>query len=380
VGFMASTHIRISGLMVSLLAVCLCVPVAAKTVQEDGQVRLASPDEGEAIVQAAWELRRGLGEKPDCSHFVNAVYARAGFDYEYARSGEIFDGIDSFRRVQKPQPGDLVVWQGHIGIVIDPVEHSFYSSVLAGFAIEDYRSAYWLKRGRPRFYRYLVDNTVPRAVTLTHREAKEDIPAFNEQPVLAGRVTSKHDPDSPESAALELPAGDTTRTAAPSDAETYDVIFVSRTRPTKDEVLAAIVRRAHVAGERLARGTALDSQPSVVVADQFKVVELNVSDRSGWVEVEVKQAASIQYGFADASPSTSKWRARLRREQQGWVLLAPQDRVYIRRKLAIEALAKHLAVLSRIPANSQEVRRVVSVLDELSGAGKSTFAGAAGSQ
>jgi len=331
-------------------------------------------------VQAAWELRRGLGEKPDCSHFVNAVYARAGFDYEYARSGEIFDGIDSFRRVQKPQPGDLVVWQGHIGIVIDPVEHSFYSSVLSGFAIEDYRSAYWLKRGRPRFYRYLVDNTVRRAVTLTHREAKEDIPAFNEQPALAGRVTSKHDPDSPESAAIELPAGDTTRTPAPGDAETFDVIFVSRAGPTKDEVLAAIARRSKVAGERLARGTALDSQRSIAVVDQFKVVELNVSDRSGWVEVEIKQAASIQYGFADASPSTSKWRARLRREKQGWVLLVPHDPLYIRRKQAIQALANHLAVLSRIPANSQEVRRVMSVLDELSGAGKSTYAGAAGSQ
>jgi hypothetical protein len=378
-GFMASTHIRISGMMVSLLAMCLWVPVAARTVQEDGRVRLASPDEGEAIVQAAWELRRGLGPKPDCSHFVNAVYARAGFDYEYANSWELFDGIDSFRRVQKPQSGDLVVWQGHMGLVIDPVEHSFYSSVLSGFAIEDYSSAYWLRRGRPRFYRYLVDNTVPHAGTLTHRDAKQDIPALNEQPVLAGRVTSKHDPDLPESTASELPAGNTPRTLPPSDAETFDVIRVSRARPTKDEVLAALDRRADVAGERLARGTSLDSQPYVVVADQFKVVELNVSDRSGWVEVEVKQAASIQYGFADPRPSTSKWRATLRREKQGWVLVAPQDRIYIRRELAIQALANHLAVLSRIPSNSQEVRRVVRVLDELS-AGKSTYAGAAGLQ
>jgi cell wall-associated NlpC family hydrolase len=375
---MASTHIRITGLMVSLLAVCLCVPVAAKTVQEDEQVRLASPDEGEAIVQAAWELRRGLGPKPDCSHFVQAVYARAGFDYEYANSWELFDGIDSFQRVQKPQPGDLIVWQGHMGIVIDPVEHSFYSSVLSGFAIEDYLSDYWLRRGRPRFYRYLVDNTVPRAGTLAHRDAKQDAPALNEQPVLTGRATSKHDPDLPVSTASGLPAGNTTGTPAPSDAATFDVIFVSRARPTKDEVLAAIVRRADAAGERLARGTSLDSKPSVAVADQFKVIELEVSDRSGWVEVEVKQAASIQYGFADPRPSTSKWRATLRRERQGWVLLAPQDRIYIRRDLAIQALANHLAVLSRIPANSQEVRRVVRVLDELS-AGKSTY-GAAGFQ
>src|SRR5215472_5398400 len=104
---MASTYVRTSGLMVSLLATCLSVPAAAKTVQEDARVRLASPDEGEAVVEAAWELRKGLAPKPDCSHFVNAVYARAGFDYEYARSSEIFDGIDSFRRVRNPQPGDL---------------------------------------------------------------------------------------------------------------------------------------------------------------------------------------------------------------------------------------------------------------------------------
>src|SRR5260370_29791819 len=113
---MASTHARTSGLMVSLLATCLSVPVAARTVQEDGRVRLASPDEGEAIVQAAWELRRALAPKPDCSHFVRAVYARPGFDYEYARSSEIFEGIDSFSRVQTPQPGNSVGCHGHIGI------------------------------------------------------------------------------------------------------------------------------------------------------------------------------------------------------------------------------------------------------------------------
>lgn len=376
---MASTHTRTSGLMVSLLAVCLSVPVAARTVQEDGRVRLASPDEGEAIVQAAWELRRGLVPKPDCSHFVRAVYARAGYDYEYARSSEIFAGIDSFRRVQKPQPGDLAVWQGHIGIVVDPDEHSFYSSVLSGFAIEDYRSAYWVKRGRPRFYRYLVDSAVPRAGVLTQRGARQDIPASNEPPGFAGRVTSKHGPDSPENTASEFPAGNTTRTSASSGAETFDFVFVSSDQPSRDEVLAAMVRLADLTGEGLVRGTSLDSQPTIAVADQFKVIELNISGRSGWAELEVKQAASIQYGFADIRPNTSRWRATLRREKQGWVLLAPQDRIYVRRELAIQALANHLAVLSRIPANGREVRRVVRVLDELS-AEKSIYAGAAGSQ
>ena len=357
--------------MLSLLAICLSVPVAARTAQEDRRVRSVSSDEGEAIVQAAWELRRGLVPKPDCSHFVNAVYARAGFDYEYANSIEIFEGIDSFRRVQEPQPGDLIVWQGHIGIVVDPDEHSFYSSVLSGFAIEDYRSAQWVRRGPPRFYRYLVDAAVPRPGVFTL--------ASNQKPGFAGRVTSKHGPGSPESTAHEFPAANTNPTSASSDSETFDSVFVSSNQPSRDEVLAAIVRLSDLSGERLVRGTSLDSQPTITVADQFKVIELNMSDRSGWAEVEVKQAASIQYGFADTRPSTSRWRATLRREKQGWALLAPQDRIYVQREPAIQALAKHLAVLSRIPANGQEVRRVVRVLDELSGE-KSTYAGAAGSE
>jgi len=132
-------------------------------------------------------------------------------------------------------------------------------------------------------------------------------------------------------------------------------------------------------GERLAPGTSLDSQPTVVVVDQFKVIRLNLSDRSGWAELEIKQTAEIQYGFADLRPSASTWRARLRRQEQGWVLLAPQDLIYIRRELAIQVLANHLAILSRMPANSQEVRRVVRVLDELL-APRSVSAGAAGLQ
>jgi hypothetical protein len=341
---------------------------------------LASPDEGEAIVQAAWELRRGLGPKPDCSHFVKAVYARAGFDYEYASSNELFDGIDSFQRVQTPQPGDLVVWQGHIGIVIDPVEHSFYSSVLSGFAIEDYRSTYWLTRGRPRFYRYLVDTSVPRAGLPARRRADQKIAAVNELHVFAGESASKQGADLQEMATVGIAGGNAAHASA-SDAGTSDAVFVSAAKPSRDEVLAAVVRMAGRAGERLAPGTSLDSQPAVAVADYFKVIGLSVNtiDRSGWAELEVKQAASIQYGFVDDRSSTSKWRATLRREKQGWVLLAPQDRVYIGREPAIQALSNHLAVLSRISANSQEVRRVVRVLDELL-AQRSSDAGAPGSQ
>lgn len=162
---MVFRRMRTSQVLASLLSAFLYIPAAAQHAstpqpqEDETSVRLASLEEGEAIVEAAWELRRGLGEKPDCSHFVNAIYERAGLEFDYAQSNDLFEGIDGFRRVYRPQPGDLIVWRGHVGIVIDAGEHTFYSSVLSGFAIESYRSRYWLSRGHPRFYRYLVDET-----------------------------------------------------------------------------------------------------------------------------------------------------------------------------------------------------------------------------
>src|SRR6516225_172719 len=146
------------GILLSLMAAVLPGTLVAQAPPELSRPRLLSSSEGETIVQAAWELRHGLPSKPDCSHFVHAIYAKAGFNYEYAQSADLFEGIDSFQRVKVPQPGDLVVWQGHVGVVVDPAEHSFYSSVITGFAIEDYRSNYWLGRGASRFYRYMIDD------------------------------------------------------------------------------------------------------------------------------------------------------------------------------------------------------------------------------
>jgi hypothetical protein len=49
----------------------------------------------------------------------------------------------------------LVVWRGHVGIVISPVQHSFFSAMRSGRGVEFYDSPYWQARGRPRFFRYL---------------------------------------------------------------------------------------------------------------------------------------------------------------------------------------------------------------------------------
>jgi len=128
--------------------------------------RLLSLKEGRAIAQGiAWaDDEEGLA--PDCSHLVHALYQQAGYPYAYASSLDLYRGTAPFLRVRNAHPGDLVVWRGHVGIVVNPREHSFFSTTSSGARIENYRSAYWRARGYPHFFRYLTRSS-PKASTGT---------------------------------------------------------------------------------------------------------------------------------------------------------------------------------------------------------------------
>ena len=118
-------------------------------------------DDRLALVSAALasKVRRYSGH--DCSHLVHAIYERAGFPYTYASSDDLYAGIEGFQRVSHPQPGDLIVWPGHAGIVVRPSHHTFFSFLSTGPGTDDYESRYWKSRGRPRFYRYLKNDPCP---------------------------------------------------------------------------------------------------------------------------------------------------------------------------------------------------------------------------
>ena len=111
----------------------------------------------------------------DCSHFVQWLFERAGLYYGYAPSRMLYDGMPGFRRVRHPRPGDLIVWPGHVGIVVDPEEETFLSALRSGVKTSSYTSTYWKKRGTPHFLRYL-----PGAETDPDRQWEQ---------VVAGRRT-----------------------------------------------------------------------------------------------------------------------------------------------------------------------------------------------
>jgi len=103
----------------------------------------------------------------DCSHFVQYLYEQAGLYYGYAPSRSLYEGMQGFKRVLHPKAGDLIVWRGHVGIVVDPAETTFLSALRSGVKTSSYESNYWKRRGKPRFLRYIgpVENVTTEWVT-----------------------------------------------------------------------------------------------------------------------------------------------------------------------------------------------------------------------
>ena len=124
-------------------------------------VRTLSQDDRLSVIAAALDPKVRQHSVRDCSHLVHAIYERAGFGYSYASSSDLYIGVEGFQQVPQPQPGDLVVWRGHVGIVIRPSRHVFFSLMSRGPGIDDYGSPYWASRGRARFLRYVKNDTCP---------------------------------------------------------------------------------------------------------------------------------------------------------------------------------------------------------------------------
>lgn len=112
-------------------------------------------DDRLSVLAAALDEHVEREAEPDCSHLVHEIYEAAGFSYDYAPSSDLYAGVEKFERVKSPLPGDLVVWRGHVGIVIKPAQHIFFSYLSSGPGTDDYDAPYWKHRGQARFYRYL---------------------------------------------------------------------------------------------------------------------------------------------------------------------------------------------------------------------------------
>jgi hypothetical protein len=333
---------------------------AAAHGENETAVRLLTREQGLTVVRAASAHRREITNKPDCSHLVHQIYEFAGFPYPYASSLDLYDGVESFRRVNVPHAGDLIVWRGHVGVVTDPKQHGFFSSVRSGLRTEYYDQPYWRARGRPRFYRYLLGSDRPVLAADTSRMLKVPQPQSQAETAPAGRATTDSSkPETLASAASESEPVTSPPTPSPQANRSLEppsslLVATTGNRPTADEVEGAISELNSAAGVALRNGTPANAARPLLIYDQLKVERLDINRDHGSARVEIDGHVSIAGEKLERKRRHDKARWELRRTAQGWQLLAPLDRVYVPRDVAVRVLATRLALLTEKEAASDD--------------------------
>lgn len=321
------------------------------------QGRVLTRDEGLAVVEAISEHRTTLrrrGAKLDCSHLVNDVYNLAGFPYLYAKSSDLYRGHPSFTRVKSPQPGDLIVWRGHVGLVTDPREHLFYSSLRSGLDIEDYTSAYWTKHGTPRFYRYRITNDEPSLFahgatserstdasfrTLPARQSTRD--EVSEESLIAESPETVRGPSGNPVGSREFaPAG--VRPSGPIEI----LVTGGRDKPTIEQVSEAVSRMNQSLSKTIEAESLLRSPSTIVIFTELQVKRLQFKGNRGWAYINVDSSAYINEGELDKTSRHGEEHWEMTRSKSGWKVLVPAGNIYVPRSAAARIFAQQLARLT----------------------------------
>ena len=325
--------------------------------QEPIGFRPLTLSEGLAILSVALDSRHHHADfSADCSHFVHGLYERAGFPYEYASSSDLYAGIDEFQRVANAQPGDLAVWRGHAGIVVNPDQHSFFSVLRSGPGVDSYDTPYWKQRGRPRFFRY-VKPAPPRALSTPIRTASW-------KPTVLGK-TEPHEspadapPDISEDSSNDI--GFSTKLAEdhPVHAEISQVAVVSYVRPKPHQVSAAFLQACNDSEEMLRGRDLFKSAQPVLAFDHFEVEKVHITGNQGWAEVKIDKLVSLTAGKTESHKRSERqrWPLRRRDDNRSWKLTPSRNAIYLPQHTAERILAHELAQLTEdTPDNTSRTR------------------------
>ena len=320
---------------------------------------LLTPNEGLALVGAALDSRHHHSDfSSDCSHFVHGLYERAGFHYEYASSSDLYQGTAEFRRVSTPQPGDLAVWRGHAGIVVNPAQRSFFSVLHTGPGVDSYDSPYWRQRGQPHFFRYL--KPAPSGVL------NSSIRTASWQPAAL------NDAEPYESTPDETAASAKLARNMPLDAEALPVVILTSVRPKSDQVSSAFLQACNHSEEQLRGRDLFRSTESLVIFDRFEVKKVHITGNQGWIEIQLDELFSLTEGKAELHKQSERQRWDLRRnDKKSWKLIPSRNAIYLPQHTAERVFAHELAQLTEDtpdhPSETQDKAKLVRLLDVLFG-------------
>jgi NlpC/P60 family len=356
--------------------VALCLATASAALGQN--VRPASAETPRPRPIARTEGRKILATIPavdaesesetDCSHLVHDVYEQAGFPYDYVSSRELYIGSRNFTRVRAPQAGDLVVWRGHVGIVIDPKEHSFFSSVRSGPDTQFYDSPYWRSRGTARFFRYMTEKPLRSGQTL------EATRHADQQPLQAASRSSENRPPSRLPKPAPASASNAAPTAETSSSETVEtpreiVLQVARKNPSADEVAAAFVEMNQDSGESLRTRSLNSLGKPIIVYREVRVSEIQIKGKRGTALVRIE---SLGAPTNTQTGSQLRWKEQsleFEKTKRGWVMSPIQEAVYVKREVALQVLSARLAELAQntdaTPEQEREQKQIIRLLNLL---------------
>src|SRR5215470_14827685 len=332
--------------------------------------RLLSLKEGQGIAQGiAWaDDEEGLA--PDCSHLVHTLYEQAGYAYPYTSSLDLYRGTAQFWRVRYAHPGDLIVWRGHVGIVLDPEQHSFFSSVTSGARIQNYGSPYWRARGYPHFFRYLTKSPLKGSGGTSQAANRPPNLQAQKQGVLGSAENRTGELESvrvvkasPNKAHTEVAPASTPRAenysqASSSQAPPLQIPLRAKAKqPNAADVTSALEAANLEAGEMLRAGNLEKLERPVIVYRQLQVSGLELKGKRGIAQIQVETVASVTPQRMQSQLGREDHQLELQRSKKGWIVIQGNEIAYVPRDGAMRILAARLAALTQSAERSTEKDR-----------------------
>ena len=322
-----------------------------ESISDSGsQLRPITWDEGVQVIETAWRNLSQFDSQIDCSHLVHEIYEQAGLRYPYSTSNELYRGIDEFERVRAPQPADLIVWPGHVGLVVNPQEHSFYSALSTGLKMDSYDAPAWQNRGPARFFRFVMRPGERVRSTSSQSVATAQIPAA---PVDNQSTTRK------VASSTETP-----RQAGVTSAEAPDEAFLGWERPSNKEAIRGALLRvwSNPSEDRQDRW---QQAPEIVIVESLKVQRIHLSGATGSVETKIKSSARITADSMDVHPSIDVVSFRLARGKNGWMLDDPTRHLYLSGNAAVVVVSERLAGIARENVSRSEQAQAAALLHSM---------------
>ena len=368
--------LKLGLVVLSLLTPIVGAAATAAATDDPADTVLLSPEQGQALAAFALQSEKRIRSKPDCSHLVHLLYGRAGLIYPYEDSRVLYRGVSDFQRVKKPQAGDLVVWLGHVGIVLSPEEKTFISSVRSGILAESWIAPHWIHRGHPRFYRYrigpeadmnllarIMDDETQRADTWTNARGGSgaELPS-PEVPTIAETSDSDAleqdiEPLSPHNARSPNEGG--------HDSSSTVALINQRQMPSKRQIASALIEDSKAHARRLMDDETLDATRPFVTFSRVEVEKIKIKRDNGWVTLRLSETMSQEGGRILPAKTTERELNIFRRNDGVWVISDPQERTYLPEEQALEVFEHQTELFLREAPNSSTTRMVVKALDRL---------------